>query len=255
MLGWSTRRRLIYFTSITALLLVLGVVLLVVIKPAPSCIDGKKNQDEVGIDCGGSCSRVCPQEIRDVKVVWTRIFNVADKRYDAATLIENPNRAHGAKELKYNLRVLDANNLLISIRAGSIFLNPGESYLVYDNRLTVGNRVPARAVFIIDEAPVWQKVARAMPPLTLTVKKFTNTPTPELLVEVENKSLLELNNITVSALLSNKQQNALAVSSTVVERLMPEGKQEIVFTWPQPLSEDPVFFDFYPHLDVAALGE
>ena len=24
-------------------------------KPAPNCFDGKKNQEETGIDCGGSC--------------------------------------------------------------------------------------------------------------------------------------------------------------------------------------------------------
>lgn len=255
MIGWSTQRRLVYFSIISALLIGLGITFFLVAKPAPSCTDGKKNQDELGIDCGGGCSRVCPQEIKDLKVVWTRIFKVDDGRYDAATLIENPNRSHGVKELKYNTRVLDANNLLISIRAGNIFLNPGETYLVYDNRLTVGNRVPARANFIIDEAPVWQKVERATPPLKMVVKTFTNTPTPQLVVAATNPTLQELSNITITALLSNKQQNALAVSSTLVEALPAESTQEIFFTWPQPLAEDPVFFDFYPHFDVARLPQ
>jgi hypothetical protein len=255
MIGWSTQRRLLYVAIISGLILVLGVALLVVAKPAPSCTDGKKNQDEVGIDCGGGCSRVCPQEIKEVKVIWTRIFKTDDKRYDAATLIENPNRSHGVKELKYNVRVLDANNLLVSIRSGSVFLNPGETYLIYDNRLTVGNRVPARANFIIDDAPVWQKVEQATPPLKLAVKAFTNTPTPQLVVTVTNPTLQELSNVAISALLSNKQQNALAVSSTLVETLPAESTKEIFFTWPQPFTEDPVFFDFYPHVNVANLAQ
>src|SRR5262245_15346669 len=59
-MSWASGRRF----SIIAL--IVGVIALVVaavtffsMQKAPSCVDNLQNQDEEGVDCGGSCSYLC----------------------------------------------------------------------------------------------------------------------------------------------------------------------------------------------------
>ena len=44
----------------------------VLFKVDPTCFDGKKNQDERGIDCGGVCALVCLADAKTVVPIWSR---------------------------------------------------------------------------------------------------------------------------------------------------------------------------------------
>src|SRR6185436_141032 len=183
-------------------------------KPLPSCFDGRLNGDELGVDCGGKCPTVCPIEIQPVRVVWSRVFKLDDGKYDTATLLENPNPRHGVRTLPYSVRVLDQDNVLVAVRSGTTFLNPKEQFVVFTSRLDVGVRIPVRAVFQLADTPLWQRVETAGPKLTTVTSSFTNLPQPRLLATIKNESLQSLATIEVVAVLSDVDDNAIAVSST-----------------------------------------
>lgn len=252
--SWGVRRRLVYLLVLFLAAAIVAVFLLVVFQSEPSCFDDEKNQGELGIDCGGPCERVCPFETGDIKVVWTKILETGRRKYDAATFILNPNPTHAVKRLGFNLKVFDETNLLITSRSGKLFLNPGEKTVVFHPRLSVGQRVPARAVFEITDPPVWQKVGDVASPLSWRIGVFTNEPFAKLSVSLQNTALVELEGIETVVALSNSSQNVIAVSSSYLERLGSGESKEIVFTWPSPLAETPVFFDFYPHIDLTQLA-
>ncbi len=252
MISWSARRRLLYLLAAVLLIVAVLAIILIYYRPQPSCFDGIQNQAELGIDCGGPCALVCELEVQAPKVIWTRIFKVSADRYDAATLIENPNRGHSLASLKYFLRVLDDDNILITLREGEVFLNPGERFIVFDHRLAVGSRLPARAIFVPGEPepPVWQRVDKESPKLAIARQSFTNLPSPRLVAVVRNDSFVDLANIQIVVALSNQEYNAIGISSTLIENLGRGEAREIAYTWPEPFADEPVLFDFYPHFDL-----
>ena len=253
MLTWSAKRRLLYFLGTVILILLVGFVAVSNYRPMASCFDGKQNQDERGVDCGGNCAQVCPTEIQPIKTLWTRLLAVGQDKYDAAALLENPNPAHLAAKIKYIVKVWDKNNLLINTRRGEAILNPLEQFVIFESRIDVGEREPDRVIFELTEPPVWQRVEKDKPQLDLERGAFVNDPTPRLVAKITNRSLSLVDNITVVAVLSGADENALAVSSTLVESLAPDESREVVFTWPTPLPEPPVFFDLYSQYDLRTI--
>lgn len=250
-MGWSVKRRIIYLSIVLVFTLLVAGVFWYRTRPAPSCFDNKQNQDELDTDCGGPCARVCSFEVKPAKEVWSRLFEIDGGRYDEVTFIKNPNRRYAARQLSYRVKIFDANDVLITTKTGETFLNPGESFFIYNSRLDVGNREPRRAAFEITDGPIWQRVDVKLPEPKVTYKSFVNQPTPLLVARVENDSLQTLTDLQIVAVLSDEDQNALAVSSTLMEKLEPGESREVAFTWPKTLAAEPTSFNFYPHLDLA----
>lgn len=250
-LAWSAQRRLVYLLLVLTVLLVSVGVFWYTRQPAPTCSDGKLNQDELDVDCGGVCARVCPFEVKPVRELWSRIFKLEGGRYDEVTFVRNPNREFAARNFGYRVRIFDENDVLLTTRIGTAYLNPGESLPLFHTRLEVGSRTPRRAVFEITDEPVWQRrSASEAPELKVNYKNFVNEPTPALTAEVVNDSLADLRDITVVGMLADEEGNVIAVSSTLIERLDKGEKKEIVFTWPRPLPVVPTFNYFYPHYEL-----
>ena len=130
-MDWSVKRRLTYLLIVFAVIILAGILVWIWQRPEPSCEDGKRNQGEYDVDCGGPCARVCAFEVRPVREVWSRIFQVDDTRYDQVTLIKNPNSGYAARQLRYRVRVFDASDVLLTTREGTVFLNPQEEFFLF----------------------------------------------------------------------------------------------------------------------------
>lgn len=248
---WAVKQRLFYLLLVLAFFALIAGAVWYRVQPPPSCEDGKQNQNELDVDCGGSCARVCPFEVKPVREIWSRVFKIDENRYDTVTFLKNPNRIHAARQLGYRIKVFDSNDILITTKVGEAFLNPAESLYLYSSRLDTGNAVPRRVSFEVTEGPIWQRIENFPRLPRVTFKSFTNQPTPLLVAEVENDSLKTISDLQIIAVLSDEVENALAVSSTLIDQLAPAEKREIAFTWGKSLPVDPTFFNFYPHLDLS----
>ena len=56
---------------ILAIILIVGLPAFLLLYKAPTCFDGKQNQGEGGIDCGGPCVKLCPSAFLPPEVIWT----------------------------------------------------------------------------------------------------------------------------------------------------------------------------------------
>lgn len=247
-LSWTSKRQLNLF------LMFLGVVFIVIFLlwnflAQPTCFDGKKNQNEEEIDCGGPCDP-CIGVTKDLITVWTKSFKLKDGKYDAAALIENPNLFLGLTSLKYRFKLYDDQNILIAIRAGETFINPGEQYVIFESAIDTGFRIPKRAFIEFTSAPVWKRVENERPRLVVSKKTFVNNPFPRLTIEINNSSFFGVQNIYVAALLLDKNKSVKGVSTTKIDFIEGEGTRQAVFTWPDPFFEEPDSSEIFLRPDI-----
>jgi hypothetical protein len=67
MISWSKKRQTFYIvTAMVFFILVVGLPVFFATYKPPSCSDGKQNQNEKGVDCGGPCSVLCKASALDL---------------------------------------------------------------------------------------------------------------------------------------------------------------------------------------------
>src|SRR3989344_8040872 len=111
--SWAkNRKRMIFGLVFLFLILVIGLPLFLLIYQKPTCSDGKQNGDETGVDCGGSCSRLCAVESLPLVVKGDpRILKVATSTYEGVALINNLNSNVEVASAHYKFKLFDGQSL------------------------------------------------------------------------------------------------------------------------------------------------
>jgi len=76
---------------------------------------------------------------------------------------------------------------------------------------------------------------------------------PKLTAVIDNKTLREIKDFDVFAVLYDATGNVMTASKTHVDILPKNGQTSVVFTWPKPLPERPTRYDVFPQLNVFEL--
>jgi hypothetical protein len=249
-LSWRARKKLTYFLA--PLFFIAGVILLVLYlgSAEATCYDGKQNQGEEGIDCGGPC-QPCVVNPKELVALWTRVLST-DKEgvYEAASLIKNPNLFYGLSLFKYTFKLYDSNNILVAVKEGQTYLNPNEKFVVFATDIDTGQRKPVRAFVEIEPVSEWEYVEVGKKPLLVSSKNFINIPFPRLEAKLFNESLFFLKDISAVGVLYDDRGNAIGVSSTKVDSVAPESTANFAFTWPSPFSQSPVSTEIFVRVNL-----
>ncbi|OGF64496.1 hypothetical protein A2661_03065 [Candidatus Giovannonibacteria bacterium RIFCSPHIGHO2_01_FULL_45_24] len=237
--SWGVRRQLGVFAVFAAIILLVVGWLIYYFRPEPTCFDNKQNQDEEGIDCGGAEARCapCSEKIRDIAILWTRFFPIREGVYDAAALLENGNQFLKTEKFVYAIKLYDASSVLISIREGTTFIQPGEKFLVFEPNIAAQNRSPKTAVLEMRSVS-WE--TGEPDPLKIDVLRkdifLADPSSPRLEARVKNQSTSVYRNIEAVALLLGSRDIVLGVSKTKIDRLDIGEERAAVFTWPTAIS-------------------
>lgn len=235
--SWRTKRQLIFFGFFAILILLTAGVVSYGLLPDPTCGDGKRNNDEEGIDCGGPCRACVFEEPKDLLVLWTRYLQTRPQAYDVFALIENLNVSLGAGEVLYSFRLLDAEGSLITSRNGTAYVRPHETLLLVEPELDVGVRVPARITLSIKPV-VWTLQEKEELPLRIVeIDQQFSGERPRLRVVLLNDSLVDAADIDVAVLLTNSRGNAVGAGTSFVHYIAASGTAETVFTWVAPFTD------------------
>ena len=243
-MSWASKRKLLYLSIVLATIgLFVFIISLPALTRAPTCFDLKQNGDEKGIDCSGSCQRLCSFEVKDISVLWKRAFKVTGDRYNLLAYFENQNASAGIKRLPYEFRFYDENNVFIGLRSGVAFIAPNSRSAIFEPGVNVGNKIPKRTSFqFLDPKPAWLKVDTAQTDkikLEVTDKKLIDTKiTPRLEATILNDSIFKVSDIEVIAIVYNENQNAVAASKNFIDSLAGGAQQNVSFTWPEPFPGD-----------------
>ncbi len=237
---WAFKRQAFYFGILILFLAVFGFLIIYPnLSKAPSCVDNKQNGDETGVDCGGSCSRLCTEQAEPLEVLWSRAFRVVPGRYNALAYIENRNKNGAVENIQYRFRFADKDNVYIGKREGQIFIPPAGRYAVFEPGIEVGNATPVYTTFEFTRAPVFTQVSQKkidqLKILVSSIDLSGEKTTPRLSATLRNISLFTIPDVSVVAILYDSSGNAVGASRTYLEKLYGEGSAQVNFTWPEPI--------------------
>lgn len=251
-MSWGTRRRntIIFIFFLIVLIPLIIIAWSIYYKP-PDCFDGIQNGAERGVDCGGTCALLCQSSIIYPIVVWKKEFPVAPGVYNVIAYVENPNPDAGVKDARYLFKLYDKENILLYERKGQTSLRPREILPIVENTLFTDKLEATRVSFeFIDEELVFEKMETYNPVLVVKDEIIKETESsPKVEAVLQNTDILPVNKVRVVVILYDAKNNAIASSSTFVERIGKDESVPIVFTWPVPFSAEVSRIEIIPIYD------
>lgn len=234
-MSWGTRRRnLIISIFLIVIFTIIAFASYSIIYEEPTCFDGKENGLEKGVDCGGSCILICDGDALDPFVKWSRFFQVVPGLYNAVAYVENQNTNAKTDYLEYLFTMYDEDNVIIAERRGSIRLNPKSIVPIVETGFNTGAIIPDRITFEIVNDLVWNTEEPNELVLQVIDDVLIQSETnPRVTANIRNVGFDDIEDIEVVAIIYNSEGNAIASSSTFIERLNANNLTNIVFTWPQ----------------------
>lgn len=243
-MDWSTRKKMGCFSLIgIVVFLILGYFIYNnFIKTEPTCFDGKQNQNERGIDCGGVCERVCPMDARTIVPLWSRAFEITPGVYSAVAYLENQNTTAGIPTMNWELRTYDEKNILTSEPIqGTTFIGPNERTALFVSPIITGNRIPHEAFFSFSQQFDWQRTdPRFQVPqlISRSIVLTDESSAPKISAEIVNNTSFNYRNVAVIVIIYNQAGNAIHASQTILDIIEQQSAVPVFFSWPRPFSDE-----------------
>ena len=247
-MSWASRRQFIIVSIIVGVILALvAVVAIAIFYDTPSCTDRKQNQDETGVDCGGSCTRVCVAEAIAPSATFTRVLTQQQGRVDVISYIENPNRGVAVANARYTIELYDAKGIVVAREEGEIDLPPASTVPVYVPNMYGATLEGARAFLTFDSASlVFVKYTDRR-----IIPRYNNDAVvtgvvPRITASFSNPSAQLVRDIPVIATVFDAGGNAIAATQTLLSELPPQGSAQVIFVWNEPFAAAPARIDVVP---------
>jgi hypothetical protein len=232
---------------IVFVVVVIGVPAFFIFYKAPTCSDGVQNGDEIGVDCGGSCQRLCQSAFLVPNVSWSRLENLAPGLYNVATYIVNPNTKAVALNVPYHVILYDSKGVQIIEYAGTVTLPPHRNTLAFNAAVNTDKRIPAKVFFEFTQAPNWQSATDQLSAITIGDKNYSEDNSgASLTVTINNSGLNQIGPTSVYAILFDKDGNAIGFSKTRIDGISALGSVSAPFTWPTSFNGKVISIEVLP---------
>jgi hypothetical protein len=238
--SWSrNRKRIILAIVIFAVVVLVGIPFFFLFYKAPTCSDAVMNGDETGVDCGGSCQRICSAESLPLILKGDpQVLTIASSTYEVVAVLDNPNQSAEIYKAEYSIKLYGSESAIpVKVIEGSTFIPKGVSFAIFEGpfKLEAG-LVAERATLEWNKTSlVWRKNPNPEPDIEIKDQALIQEDTvPRLEATVENKSLSSVENIDLIALITDAEGNIFAASKTYIDSLAPSTETPAVFSWPRP---------------------
>lgn len=203
----------------------------------PNCFDGIKNGDETGIDCGGSCARVCGGDTVQPIMRWDpRLFEISPGLWSVLVYVENPNINIDAVHVPYIFTIHDADNRILEEKRGVTILPKNQTVGIFEGPIPIPEEYnPRRAFFELGERITWRRNEREKEKIVVSHSPLLREDTaPRVEAVVRNDEIYEIKNIELIIAVFDGSDNAVAASRTFVESIKSNESANVLFTWPKP---------------------
>jgi hypothetical protein len=247
-MSWGSRKRnfilLIFFIVV---FLIVSVSAFLFFYKEPTCFDNQQNGIETGVDCGGSCTLLCSTATVDPIIHWFRYFKIAKGLYSVIAYVENQNTNASVKNLPYSFKLYDDKGVILVEKTGHVNLNPRQIIPISETGLSTGELDPVRMSFDFTDKVVWQKEEQKEPALIIKDEQIVpDKEVQKITAEVFNSSLEDVNNVTFVVIVYDKNNNAIASSSTLIDEIRGSQNVNLLFTWPTNFTDQIARFEIIP---------
>ncbi len=243
MMDHRRQKKLVFGTIYGALLLGIAYLVYLPFKPPETCFDGKQNQNETGVDCGGVCG-ACVVEpvlenIRVLETAW--VFAGKGDEYDVVGKISNPNNDYGASEVAYTFQVIGESGNILAERQGTSFILPKETKYIVETSLSFSGK-PSRVEVVLRNT-TWEKFAgyKERPALEAYNRSFERTSGINFGAAkglVVNNSPFDFTNVGIVVVLRDGSGNVVALQKTDMQTLRSGEQRDFTLVWPDPFQGD-----------------
>ncbi len=229
-------KRLIIIGIYLVIFFLLGWGIYSIFKPAGTCLDGKRNQDETGIDCGGVC-KACEKnyQTQDLIVKETAFVSDSQGKYDVLARISNPNNQVGASYFAYIFKLKDAQGNVLTLRTGNNFILPVESKYIIETGLET-DQEPKELEFQIS-TPKWEEFfGYEKPELNISSQRYdlisSGVGYSEAKGLLRNNSSFDFDTIKINVVLRNEIGKPIAFNRTEMRTVNAGEERDFRLLWP-----------------------
>ena len=255
--GRRTKKRLVIISVYVVLFGFMGWGAYAATRPAPTCFDGVKNQNETGIDCGGVCGACAPTfaPAVDLQIKSTSLVYGGVNSYDVVAQIFNPNAEDGAQSFDYVFTLKDDKDVVLVERHGTEFALPGETKYIAETQLE-SQTVPKKISFVITN-PVWKHFVggyQEKPSINVYSKSYSQITSGAGFGEATglmvNESPFDFVNIKIKVILFDGNDKPIAVNSTELQTVKAGERRDFRLVWPTAFPGEVMRMEAEPEANV-----
>lgn len=238
MLSWRGRRQLIAVIVVFSIAGYFAVSAIQKFLPEPTCFDQRKNQNELGIDCGGSCDPCELKNLKPVAVYWARAFPVRPHTYDVAAEIENRNEELASPLFRYEFILYDSLGPLARKTGSAYLLRQERSFVVETNLTTTRepNLVELRILGVDWEVNRGPRYTIAVERRDYRVREEDGRKQSVVEAGIFNNTPYDFRFVEVQFAVFDPQGNAIGVNKVLVDDLRSGARRTVTSIWPEVLA-------------------
>jgi hypothetical protein len=226
------------------------------LKPVETCFDGKENQDEQGIDCGGICALACVEVVtgRDFEQKEVAFVPAGNGRYDVLAKIYNSNDTIGATAFSYTFELLDKSGQVLATRTGTNYILPQETKTILELNLVTSSQ-PSRAQLRVTGV-TWERLSgyRERPAVNIYEKRYGLTTAgfgySEAFGLLSNESPYDFRSIIVKVILRDSAGRPVAMNTHEMRTVTAKESRDFKLVWPLPFAGEVAEIDMEVDADV-----
>lgn len=247
---WSTRRKLLYILAAAVFVSTFSIYSLRgIIFSEPSCFDGEHNGFEVGVDCGGTCSLKCTQEVLPLVVKWAQFVQTSPVKYDLVAMVANKNINNASRVLGYTFTVYDDKGVVVGEYSASTTAPIDGDFPIVEQNVSLPENAKTVVLDLHDTSHFAVQAKPTRSPFLNPDNLFEYTDIPRVYSQLVNTTQTTFTDIPVIVLLYDENDTVYAINKTIVPRLSPEESKKISYTWPSNGMRAPTKIRLYPLLN------
>lgn len=205
------------------------------LKTAPTCFDKILNQEEIQIDCGGTCQACEVLGVKPIKLVGpVRVFGSNSQRTVFLAEAINQNIGEAATQAPYKFLVYDNYGRLVEEILGTESFYPSQKKYIYTANVRTSYRIITK-VDLEFRKPTWQNAKEILKPNLVLGEDFATQiegGAPRVSGKIKNQGSLLARDIKIIAILSDQFGIELFASETLIPTLLGFEEKSFVVSFP-----------------------
>ena len=237
--GQRSRKKMI-IAGVPIGILALIIVLIVIFNmPSASCLDGRQNGNETGVDCGGSCVACGIKYAKDLEMIGAiSVLEVTDDTIETVAKVRNPNTEYGLK-FDYQIKLSDSLGQVIKIVNGQSFIYPSSAKYLVIPKIEIKKSEAAKAEIVFDKSSFEWFASNKTPKdlfgvYDLQTQFLEDAKNPGYLKttgKINNKMSYNFPSVDLTILVFSKTGELLYAAQTKLDGLKSNATQQFEYIW------------------------